>query len=122
MLMPRDLEWAAGFLDGEGHFGTRVKDFMPRVTACQKDEWALMRLSRMFGGKVSYHAPQKAHWQPTYRWEHRGRRGAAIMMTLYSLLSPYRQKQIREALDAWRSIPSCAREYRRDGEVIWRSN
>ncbi len=46
----RDLEWAAGFLEGEGSFVTTVTTQL--VTAVQENPDPLIRLLEIFGGKV----------------------------------------------------------------------
>lgn len=87
----RDLEWAAGFLEGEGSFikaaGTQ------RVSAFQNSLEPLLKLKSFFGGTIS---PQRVGNQ----WQIAGARARGVMMTLFSLLSERRKVQIRGALGA----------------------
>lgn len=103
----RDLEWAAGFLEGEGSFTksaykiaaeNRVASTV-RVTATQMTLEPLERLQRIFGGKVSRVKDRPSHGVGVWHWYTSGVFARGIMMTLYSLLSPRRQAQIRGALD-----------------------
>lgn len=71
-----DLGWAAGFLDGEGHFGlprSRARKGLPdwhriRVSATQnglpgRPPEVLHRMQRIFGGKIEMHGePDDFRW------------------------------------------------------------
>src|SRR5439155_26696382 len=51
----RDLEWAAGFLEGEGAFGAYgnpPRARYPRVSASQVNPAPLLRLQQIFGGRI----------------------------------------------------------------------
>ena len=80
-----------------------------RVSAGQKDTWALEKLQRMFGGSIYSHTPPGLNTQ--YQWHAMSRRGAGVMMTLYVLLSPYRQAQIERALASWKTKPARLCKY-----------
>ena len=86
----RDLEWAAGFLEGEGCFlytgSTHVVD------AGQNQRECLDRLQNLFGGAV------RKEREGFHRWKLSGARARGVMMTLYVLLSTRRQEQIKGAL------------------------
>ncbi len=91
----RNLEWAAGFLDGEGcpiaYNGTQ------RFSALQADTEPLERLLRLFGGSLIPQA-DRARKKPAWLWQVHGARARGVMMTLYLLLSARRRSQIRKAL------------------------
>ena len=104
-----DINWAAGFLEGEGTFisilcgkknneGKRTSR-SHRVCAGQNQLWPLLKLQRMFGGGV-----YKAYKESTdlFRvWYVHGSRARGIMMTLYSLLSPGRKLRVNKTLSQW---------------------
>jgi hypothetical protein len=95
----RDLEWAAGFLEGEGAFVSRNCEM---VRAMQRQREPLDRLARLFGGSVrSYLAGRTKLGErtPIWHWQVSGGRARGVMLTLYHLLSTRRRAQIRAALD-----------------------
>ena len=100
MIAIRDLEWAAGFLEGEGSFsGGR----WIRIGAAQVQKWPLERLQRLFGGSiVPHHVKSTGKQQPCNQWRLTGHQAAAVMMTLFSLLSPRRKEQIVVTLTQWK--------------------
>lgn len=89
----RDLEWAAGFLEGEGCF--RHNGGSQTVTAPQKDIETLVRLQSLFGGKLGL---VRTRGFLSHTWTVSGSRARGVMMTLYGLLSNRRKAQIRRAL------------------------
>ena len=94
----RDLEWAAGFLEGEGNFrGASKGEGTARVRAVQVNREPMDKLVAMFGGKLSYTVRKPPH-QNVYQWQMSGARARGIMMTLYSMMSEVRKKQIAVAL------------------------
>lgn len=88
----RDLEWAAGFLEGEGYFSGRENK--QRVEAAQLNPEPLAKLLEIFGGRVKKYRSN----YPIWLWIVHGARARGVMMTLYPLLSHVRQTQIRVAL------------------------
>lgn len=90
-----DLHWAAGFLEGEGHFAFNSG---PIVSANQKGKETLVRLQKMFGGSIGKHATDGC-----YYWKRSGPYAVGIMMTLYSLMSTRRKEQIKDALTEWKN-------------------
>lgn len=96
-----DLAWAAGFLEGEGHFAGSYSKTQT-VRACQVQREPLERLQAVFGGNI----PERKYWnyaaahnsQPIYRWSISGARARGVMMTLFTFMSPWRQQQILTAL------------------------
>src|SRR5262249_38765227 len=102
MISPRDIEWTAGFLEGEGSF--RYRPYQGRtseVSAPQLQRAPLEKLQRLFGGHIWIRRRGSGH-QDMWVWYLHGARAIGLMMTLYSLMSPGRQAQIRGALSAWR--------------------
>ena len=100
----KDINWLAGFLEGEGSFMmTRngKKSRMPRLTASQKQRWPLEKvLSIIRLGNVHYIESIDMYFYNLYcnnaiQW----------MMTLYSLMSPRRQEQIRKVIELWKNSP-----------------
>ena len=94
----RDLEWAAGFLEGEGSFirANSCKRGCEMISVPQKDSESLFRLQKLFGGNLS---TRPTAWG--YRmnvWQVYGARARGIMMTLFNLMSAGRQNQIKHAL------------------------
>ena len=108
MITVKGIAWTAGFLEGEGYFEGRIRDKAKGMGASvsiqvvQKQREPLLRLKRFFGGKVRrarWKAPKGSCW----RWTRSGLKSIEIMMTIYCLMSPWRQKQIRQSLHAWKS-------------------
>ena len=112
----RDLEWAAGFLEGEGTFfrhkhktkhengnGRYGGVGSERVAARQKHRECLDRLTEVFGGNVTLIRPKGRMasglpCNPIWDWHVTGVLARGVMMTLFSLLSAWRKAQIRRAL------------------------
>lgn len=103
-LRTRDLEWLAGFLEGEGCFDVSKRYGSVRITACQVQRWPLEKCEALVGGRINGPRQQRnPNAQPRYDWGLSGIKAAGLMMTLYTLLSPRRQWQCRKALNLWRS-------------------
>lgn len=96
-----DLAWAAGFLEGEGSFGCHGGS--TRVSAGQVQKEPLDRLSKLFGGKMWLKQPTGMSTKPIWIWYLKSKRSAAVMMTLYSFMSPKRKTEIEGALDVWKN-------------------
>ena len=95
----RDLEWAAGFLEGEAWFGKYgAYRGGEHLTATQAFEEPLLKLQCLFGGHVNTQKVRGSNRKPTWIWSVSGSRARGIMMTLYPLLSSRRQEAIRKAL------------------------
>lgn len=103
MIAVRDIAWAAGFLEGEGSFMTSRT--CPYVECAQVQREPLERLHALFGGTISFHQrkDKPAAWQDFYRWTLYGNASAGVMMTLFILMSPKRQEQIRNVIEAWKA-------------------
>ena len=91
----------AGFLEGDGYFGfSNKKNLM--VTAAQVNPEPLHRLQDLVGGYIYPKKVTNPRHSPALVWSTVAGRAAGIMMTVYALMSPYRQWQIRESLAGWR--------------------
>lgn len=99
-----ELAWAAGFMEGEGYFGS-AKLGCPVVSAVQVQKEPLQRLEKILGcGSIYWRQPKLKNAQPQHTWLAQGKYAAGVMMTLYSWLSPKRKTEVRKALDFWRSV------------------
>ena len=96
MVSLLDIYWAAGFMDGEGSFIKAAHSI--GTTASQKDPWPLVKLQGILGGRIFQDGA--GYW----RWHAYGAKAVGIMMTLYPILSPRRQRRICELLSFWRFI------------------
>ncbi len=107
-----DLNWAAGFIDGEGHINCR--DSL-RIKVTQAERGPLDRLQAIFPGTRSK-GPYKQKRAPysgsepykelgpykVYHWDAYGKVAAKIMMSLYRFMwHEKRKKQVRDALAQW---------------------
>jgi hypothetical protein len=101
MVTVRQLEWAAGFLDGEGYF-KGVADM--RLTVAQTQKWPLEKLQDMFGGNLRFckRNNQNPRWADYWEWSIFGSGAAGVMMTLWILMSPKKQQEIEETLVRWK--------------------
>jgi len=103
----RDLEWAAGFIEGEGCF---YRDYFPKdktriktqsIQANQVNPEPILRLQRLFGGTVKQsfnNCKLSDKCKPVWLWGVYGARARGVMMTLYSLLTGVRKQQVKHAL------------------------
>lgn len=104
----RLLEWAAGYLEGEGCFSLREHP-APRkpgfeVTAGSTDKEPLQILLAIFGGKLCERKRASNAKRPhMWYWATYGVRALGVAMTLYPLLCPRRQAKIRDMLDVART-------------------
>lgn len=90
------LYWAAGFIEGEGSFHKTHSQKGSKsevIEVSQVEKQPLDKLQSIFGGNIRAH-PQKG----CFVWSVCGSRARGIMMTLYSLMSEKRKRQIKEAL------------------------
>ena len=92
-----NLYWAAGFIEGEGSFILNRGSCY--IAVHQKQREPLERLLAWFGGIIRQRPTDKRWPNSLYHdWRAAGVRARGIMMTLYQLMSPRRQEQIRRAL------------------------
>ena len=105
MLSSQFLNWAAGFLEGEGSFRFHRNNSggsTPEVTAVQVQREPLDRLRLSFGGNISWRSNKG---RGIHTWQLCGPTAIGLMMSIYGLMSPTRKVRIREAIDAWRAAP-----------------
>lgn len=116
-MIMNGLHWAAGFLEGEGTFyGPHNGHQRISIIATQVQREPLDRMKKLLGGNVlgPYVSKQLTH-QPHFRWGLHGTNAAALMMTLYALMSPKRKDTIKAALVAWRVAPGNPKTWRSRG-------
>ena len=101
----KDLYWCAAFIDGEGSITLSGKT--PRVDVSQSDKELLKRLQNFLGGWIS-NKPRfnKLSKNGCYVWGMSGSRAVGVMMTLYSIMSQKRKRQIEKVLKVWRDTPN----------------
>lgn len=91
----KDLFWLAGFPEGEGSF---VKNATTeRVEARQVNKAPLDLVQALLGGSVKLE-PRTGNRSDIWVWNSFGPRARGVALTLYCLLSPKRQEQIRRML------------------------
>ena len=90
-----DIAWAAGFYEGDGNASCTSTEI---VTINQKDVWVLNRLCSLFGGHVGLRRNQGFTRGTYYVWKLCGARARGFLQSVYGLLSPRRQAQIRKTL------------------------
>ncbi len=99
-----DLHWIAGFMEGEGSFMRKKHDangklyYATSVSAAQVQHEPLERLQRWLGGHVRLRPSKIPGRSDCYHWGVSGSRARGVAMTLFSLMSPKRKKQILVAL------------------------
>ena len=86
-----DIYWAAGIYEGEGSCANTGRSEFASVD--QKDPYLLYIMRDFFGGRIYKYPNQICH-----RWAIFGARARGFMQTIYILLSPRRQKQIRKVM------------------------
>lgn len=104
MLDMKELFWAAGFMEGEGSFIQSRTHYGIRCSAGQVNKEPLERLQKIFGGSICLeHRAYKNIGCDIWIWRLGGGPSAAVMMTLYSLMSEKRRGQIKVCLDYWKN-------------------
>jgi hypothetical protein len=97
MIDMKDIYWTAGFIEGEGSFCKSQYPSGIRVQAGQKQRDPLDRLYKLYGGYIYKNK------QGFYDWRVTGRRAIALMMTIYSVMSPRRKEQIEGVIAFWKT-------------------
>lgn len=107
-----DVSWAAGFLDGEGHFGLprsgprknapdwhRIRASATQKGAPGRPPHVLFRLQRILGGKIEMHGEPD-----DFRWLVEGVRSVeAVFENVRPWLGPVKQHQARSVIEGFRS-------------------
>jgi hypothetical protein len=73
MTVDTDIAWAAGFLDGEGHFGARFRSggrtsLGVELTASQTHKAPIDKLVEIFGGAVHEVSKKTTTGRTTWQW------------------------------------------------------
>lgn len=93
------IAWAAGFLEGEGHFRAKqVGGGGATVNATQVNREPLERLQAMFGGSIRL----EKHGT-IFRWHGYGELGRRVMRAVYPWMSVRRQQQMEGAMPELRT-------------------
>jgi hypothetical protein len=104
VISPTDAAWAAGFLEGEGHFGwwgdTSPRGWnlrgYPLVAASQNNRAPLDRLASLFGfGEVRLQSKTKAG-NDHFEWRVINVQAIDVMVAVFRQMSTKRQGQIKE--------------------------
>ena len=98
----KDIYWLAGFLEGEGSFSHQGR--YTRVTASQMQKEPLERVARLVGGRIHKYGEKRIN-----EWGIYSSRAIGLIMTLFSIMSPRRQEQMRGCIDSWKSRPTAAK-------------
>ena len=99
-ISENNLNWIAGFLEGEGYFRRR-RNIYSSVGASQKDLESLVKLQNFFGGSLRLdfnHKNKTGEDLYIYHWEVHGNRAKAICRLIYKYMSRKRQIQIDNML------------------------
>ena len=93
-----DIIWAAGIFEGDGTCGWSGKT--EHAIVCQKDTWLLEKLRSLFGGNIYTNTRTSIDGvdRVIHNWRISGARARGLLQSIYGLLSPRRQKQIRRTL------------------------
>ena len=106
----RDLEWTAGFYEGEGSVFLSTNGSLT-TSISQVQRWPLERMVSLFGGTIRTSHKAQGNHQHCYQWRLVGPAATGFIMTLFTLLSPRRKEQIEDVLAKWKAIPP-AKKYR----------
>lgn len=100
-ITARQLEWAAGIMEGEGYFGIRRgKDLTIQLTMTDKDVVDKFAAIFNFGSKKERKLPSG---KVAYSWTSTNQRQTAgLMMTLLTLMGKRRAEKIVMCLQAWK--------------------
>ena len=110
MVTEREILWLAGFLEGEGCFGTWVLSAKPKiyrsprlvVTSTDKD--VLDKASILLGG-TSRTKRVLPSGKTAYQVAVGGAKAIGWMMTLYQFMGERRKSKIREVITKWVEHP-----------------
>jgi len=95
----KDIYWAAGIWEGEGTCSSsHGTTSYARIT--QEDPWLLEKFQKLFGGSIK--SIKSSQFKPDKEypiWILSGVRARGFLMTIYTLLSPKKQEQIKRSLD-----------------------
>jgi hypothetical protein len=98
-LIPIDIGWLAGLIEGEGNISINGRAFTIRVKMTDHD--VILRAAQLLDGKV-YPSKVAAGRRPQWLTQVKGAPAAGWAMTLYPWLGQRRRQQVREGLAEWR--------------------
>ena len=98
-----DIAWAAGFLEGEGHFRRSFSSMdrygSERVDAAQVNPEPLRRLQEFFGGSIELKERRKDVHNDIFVWHVYGHRARTVMRAIEPFMSHRRREQVRRACE-----------------------
>lgn len=101
IILPRDVYWLAGLIEGEGSFS--LTRGYPRVSVAMTDRDVIVHVCLLLClpilGPYNQNYPNA---KQVYRCQVTGRRAVGIMLTLYQFMSERRQASIRRCIAAWK--------------------
>ena len=103
----RDIDWLAGFLEGEGCFSIHNKRSAPSPSISFKstDYDVARKVANMLDTPL--HGPElRPRAKPIWQCHCVGTRAAEWMMTLWILMGKRRRERIKEILTVWRQRPT----------------
>ncbi len=124
MVTPNKLEWAAGFLEAEGCFHYK-RGGQLTVSAAQVKDGSLEQLQGIFGGKIYRKNDQHGPTSACRVWMVTNQKAAEVSMTMFCLMSPKRQGEIKVGLDQWKTkrnrrfATSCIKGHPLSGENLY---
>ncbi len=99
----KDLYWLAGLLEGEGSFQKPppCEPNRPRITIEMTDEDVIQRVNNLFDLNYYHKIIDEEHenWKPSFRVTFRGKKAAALMRSIYSVMGERRKRQIEIAIN-----------------------
>ena len=105
----RDIAWAAGIFEGEGHITTTRNRLRTRTYAqavvTQRDPWLIHKLVHLFGGSANLTKDGCHFGGPIWHWKLCGGRARGFLLTIFTLLSPRRQMRIQQAMGLGTNCP-----------------
>lgn len=104
----QDIHWLAGFYEGEGCCTIDNKTVAIQIS--QKQLWPLTKIRDLFGGKI--YSTDKHPSGNVHVYKVNYERAIGIALTIFTLLSPEKREQIRQALNGNKEIkkplqPTC---------------
>lgn len=99
-LIPIDIAWLAGLIEGEGNISINGRAFTIRMKMTDRD--VIYRAADLLGGPIYEGKRPQPHWKPTWVTQVKGAPAAGWAMTLYPWLGQRRRQQVREGLAEWR--------------------
>lgn len=96
--IPTEIEfaWAAGFIEGDGHFS--LNRTTSEIDVTQKELESLVWLYDWFGGSVFTIENQGIKKLTYYRWRVAGPKAKSIMRKMYPYMTTKRKTQIEKCL------------------------